>query len=115
MAQESVNKTSMGLEENIAGLLCYVLGWLTGIVFLIMEKESRFVKFHAWQSILFSIAFSILYWVISLIPFVRWISWSILPLGFLVLWVLLLVKAYNREMYELPVIGEFARKQAFGA
>jgi len=44
-------KTSLGLDENIEGALCYVLGWLTGIVFFVLEKDNRFVKFHAMQSI----------------------------------------------------------------
>jgi uncharacterized membrane protein len=44
-------KTALGIEENIAGALCYVLGWLTGIVFLLLEKENRFVRFHAIQSL----------------------------------------------------------------
>jgi hypothetical protein len=44
-------KSSTGLDENIAGLLCYVAGWVTGIIFLVIEKDSKTVKFHAWQSI----------------------------------------------------------------
>ncbi len=42
-------KTSMGVEENIAAVLCYVVGWITGIVFLVLEKENKFVRFHAFQ------------------------------------------------------------------
>jgi len=56
-----MEKTSTGLQENIAGLLCYVLGWVTGIIFLFIEKENKFVRFHAVQSI-------VVFGVLSIIP-----------------------------------------------
>ena len=46
-----MEKTSTGLQENVAGLLCYVLGWVTGLIFILIEKENKFVRFHAMQSI----------------------------------------------------------------
>ena len=45
-------KTSTGLEDNIAGLLCYVAGWVSGLIFLLIETENKFVRFHAVQSII---------------------------------------------------------------
>ena len=55
-------KTSMGLDESVAGLLCYIVGWITGIVFLVLEKENKFVRFHALQSLLTFLPLSVLAW-----------------------------------------------------
>src|SRR4030066_891539 len=70
LVQKEAKSTSVGLEPNIAGLLCYVLGWITGIIFFLLEKENKFVRFHAIQSIitfgaftLLSIIFSIFMWI----------------------------------------------------
>ena len=101
-------KTSMGLEENIAGLLCYVLGWLTGIVFLVLEKENKFVRFHAIQSLATFLPLSIIAWVIGLIPFIGWVISSLIWILTLILWLILMFKAYKGEMYKLPVVGDFA-------
>jgi uncharacterized membrane protein len=107
-------KTSMGMEENIEGLLCYVFGWVTGVIFLIAEKNSLFVKFHAWQSLLFSIATIVIYWVVGMIPGVRLIL-MVLWIPVLILWIILLMKAYKGETYKLPLIGDIAYKQAYGS
>jgi uncharacterized membrane protein len=106
------SKSSTGLEPNVAGLLCYVLGFITGIIFLIIEKESRFVRFHAVQSILFSVILFIIRVVLAFIPGIGWILSMIVSLATLVLWILLMIKAYQGEMYKLPVIGDIAEKQA---
>lgn len=108
--------TSSGLEPNIGGLLCYVLGWITGLIFILLEKENHFIRFHAMQSIVtfgaftvLSIAFSILH----LIPFVGVIFWVlnvITGIAAFVLWIVLMVKAYQGERYKLPIAGEFAEK-----
>lgn len=104
-------KTSIGLEENIAGLLCYLLGWVTGIIFLIIEKESKFVRFHAIQSIATFLPLMIISWIFILIPFIGIvISWFCSLLG-LILWIILMIKAYQGEMYELPIVGEFAKEK----
>lgn len=105
-------KSSLGLEENIAGLLCYLLGFITGIVFLVLEKESSFVKFHALQS---TIAFGGLFvvsLVLGFIPFLGWLIDLLISLFSLVLWIICMVKAYQGEMFKLPVAGEIAAKQA---
>jgi uncharacterized membrane protein len=105
-------ETSIGLQPNIAGLLCYVGFWITGIVFLVIEQKSAFVKFHAWQSIMtfgiLTVAFLILFWI----PVIGWVlNWLIGILGF-VLWIILLVQAGSGKMWKLPVIGDWAEKQA---
>ena len=95
-------KSSTGLEENIAGLLCYVLTWITGLVFLLIEKDSKFVKFHAMQSIITFVAVLILCWI----PFLN----IVVGILALILWILLMVKAYQGVKYKLPVIGDLAEK-----
>lgn len=62
-------KTSSGLEQNIAGLLCYLCWFITGIVFFVIEKENRFVRFHTMQSIITSIAIFVISFLLTLIPF----------------------------------------------
>lgn len=104
-------KTSMGLEENIAGVLCYVLGWLTGIVFLVLERENKFVRFHAIQSIATFLSLSVIGLLISWIPFIGWVTSQLIGILSLIVWLILMFKAYQGEMYKLPVVGDFAEKQ----
>ena len=96
----------------MAGTLCYALGWVTGVIFLIMEKESRFVRFHAMQSILTFVAINIIYWIVGFLPYVRAILIPILAILFFVLWILLMYKAYKGEMFKLPIVGDIAARQA---
>ena len=108
----SVSKSSTGMNENLAALLSYVLGFITGIIFFVIEKESKFVKFHAMQSILVSAALMVLSFVLGFIPFIGWIALILLgPVSF-VLWILLMVKAYKYIWFKLPVVGDIAEKQA---
>ena len=104
--------TSTKLEENVASLLCYVLGWITGIVFLFLEPENKTIRFHAFQSILVFGVITILAIIFHNIPvlsaFMPWIIWVI---G-LILWIVLMVKAYQGEKYKLPISGEMAEKWA---
>ncbi|HZT33582.1 MAG TPA: DUF4870 domain-containing protein [Bryobacteraceae bacterium] len=115
-----------GLEDNVAGALCYLIGFITGILFLVLEPYNKrpFVRFHAMQSVLFSagwIALSIALSIVLLILGGAVHLWFIfLPirmliglLGF-VLWLYCMYKAYNREWYQLPIVGPIAAKQAGG-
>lgn len=105
------NKTSTGLEENVAGLLCYVLGFITGIVFLVLEKENKFVRFHAFQSIFVSVVLFIANIFLAIIPFIGWVLQPLVGLLGLVLWVFLIFKAYSGEKFKLPFLGDLAEKQ----
>ena len=106
----AAQKTSMGMEQNVAGLLCYLVGWITGLVFFLMEKENRFVRFHAMQSIVVFGALTVVSLILGVIPIIGWIvSWLVGVLA-LVLWIVLMVKAYQNEMYKLPWAGDFAEK-----
>ena len=103
-------KTSMNLEENVAGLLCYVVGWITGIVFLVLEKENTFVRFHALQSILTFLPLSVIAWILGWIPFVGWALGALVSILIVILWLILMYKAYQGERYKLPLAGEIAEK-----
>ena len=115
--------TSTGLSANVAGALSYLLGFITGIVFLVLEKQNRFVRFHAAQSIavsvaiiVLSIALSILSTVLAFIPILGWLVAILLSvvLGFgsFVLWLVLMFKAFGGQEWELPYVGQWARRIA---
>ena len=110
-------KGSSGLDQNVAAMLCYLAGWVTGVIFLLIEKDNKFVKFHAIQSILTFGVLSVLIWLIVpvLLPVIgfgiltlSWILWIL----WLVLWILLMVKAYQGQEFKLPIIGDMAMKWA---
>ena len=102
-------KSSTGMEENVAALLSYVAGWITGLIFFLIEKDSKFVKFHAMQSIITFGALHIIIIILSWIPFVNILA-GIIGLGSLVLWIILMVKAYQGEKFKLPITGDLAEK-----
>ncbi len=115
---KATGKTSTGLEPNVAGLLCYVFGWITGLVFLVLEKDNKFVRFHAVQSIIVFGAFNVVFiilWIFTLIPYI-WILFLVLiylvGVFAFILWIILMLKAYAGEKFKLPVAGNIAAKQS---
>lgn len=112
------------MDDNVAGALCYLVGFITGILFLLLEPYNKrpFVRYHAFQSIFFcvgwialSIALSITFVVVGAVAHLWFIFLPIRMLfGFLgfLLWLFCMYKAYNREWYELPIVGPLAAKQA---
>ncbi len=107
--------SSEGLAENVAGLLCYVLGWLTGIIFILIDKRP-FVRFHAAQSIVVFGALTILRIGLGIIMgiggFVGFGLWALISmvLGLLgvILWILLMIKAYQHELFRVPIAAPIA-------
>ncbi len=111
-----------GLAPNIASMLCYVCSFITGIVFLVIEKENKEVRFHAWQAIFFGVAAFVVQVALSILgailaaiagffgTIMALIS-PIIGLIFFVFWIICLIKAYQGEHYKLPVIGDLAEKQ----
>ena len=107
------------MAENVAGLLCYVLGWITGIIFLLIDKRP-FVRFHAAQSIvvfggltILRIGLGIMTGFGGLFGFGLWAMVSLLiGLLTLVLWIFLMVKAYQHELYKIPVAADIAESIA---
>lgn len=111
MENNKTTKTALGISENIEGLRCYVLGFITGIVFLVLEKENKFFRFHAIQSLMTFLALFVIAMVVGIVPIIGpIISILITPLG-LILWLLLMYKAFKGERFKLPVVGDFAEKQ----
>ncbi len=129
-------KSSMGMEENIASMLCYLVLWITGFIFFFLEKENKTIRFHAIQSILTFLPLTILslalgfigapsasyggaygpygipsYSINPGIPALVWASWGLSILTF-VLWLILIIKAYQGEKFKLPIVGDIAEKHA---
>ena len=102
------DKSSLNLEQNLAGLLCYLGTVITGIIFLIIEKENKFVRFHAMQSICFFAAIWIASFILGFVPFVGWLVASLLSLAGFVGWIVLMFKAYNNEYFKVPLIGDLS-------
>ena len=102
-----------GLSDSAAGALAYVT-IIPAIIFLIVEpyNKNAFVRFHSWQSIFFGIAFVAVHIVLGIIPVIGWLILALLDIAFLVVWVILLLKALKGERWELPIIGKFAAQQA---
>lgn len=106
-----MEKTSTGLQANVAGLLCYVLGWISGLVFILIEKDNKFVRFHAMQSIIVFGTITIASIVLSWIPLLGAVISALLSILALVLWILLMIKAFQGQEYMVPWAGNLARKQ----
>ena len=120
----STGSTNLGVAPNVGGLLCYApccIGLIFSIVAVIVEKQSRFLRFHAFQGLLFhgavivvviavQIALILVGFVSAGLALIGHMLWLIVGLGILALEILLMVKAYNNEEYELPTLGEMARK-----
>jgi uncharacterized membrane protein len=117
-------ESSTGLSANVAGLLCYVAVWITGIIFVVWEKKSKFVKFHAWQSIMtFGVltAVQIVLAIISAIAtatfapglaLFAWVLTIIVSLLMFALWIILMIQAGTGKMWKVPGAGDWAEKQA---
>jgi len=125
----TVAKSSTGLDENLAALLSYVFGWISGLIFFLMEKDSRLVRFHAMQSILLgaaAIVIFVVFWIVAVVSslVVGYISgilggivWIVMMLvggalgiGIFVAAIISLIKAYQGQYFKLPVIGNYAEK-----
>ena len=124
-----MTKSSTGLDENVAAVLSYVFNWVSGLVFFLIEKDSRLVRFHAMQSLILAIVF----FVGSIVLYIAWFVLAIvfsqisgllgslvgLVVGLLIFvffiacvigWILGMVKAYQGQFFKLPLIGNFAEK-----
>lgn len=114
-----------GLAPNVAGALSYLLGPVTGIVFVLLERD-RFVRFHAFQSILLAVAW-IVFWIgfsiieailrftpalALLVALIGLLLSLVLGLGAFILWIVLMIRAYQGSRWKLPVIGNMAERYA---
>ncbi len=108
--------STTSLEPNIAGLLCYLAGWITGLVFILIEKENKFVRFHAMQSIVTFGALTVVWVVLQVLTSVVsgwfWILDAPVWILSVILWIILMVKAYQGERFKLPIAGDIAEKNS---
>jgi uncharacterized membrane protein len=102
-----------GLSDTAAGAIAYIT-IIPAILFLVLEPYNRssFVRFHSWQSIFFGVAVTIVHFILGAIPIVGWILILPVSLAFLILWILVIIKASKGERYKIPFIGNFAEQQA---
>ncbi len=107
-----MQRSSTGLPAHVAGLLCYLLGWVSGLVFYLIEKQSDFVRFHATQSIIVFGALTIVSIVVQAVPFLGQLVGALLSLLGVALWIILMIKAALRERYKLPWVGDLADEYA---
>jgi uncharacterized membrane protein len=101
------DRIGLGMKARTAGFLCYLFGWVTGLIFFLLERESRFVRFHAMQSILFFGILSILQWVFSHLPFFGIVGGALGVVMFIG-WIVMMVKAGRGQYYKLPLFGDLA-------
>ena len=102
-------KTSTGLDANVAAALSYLVGFVTGIIFLVVEKQNRYVRFHAMQSTLLFLGLVLLNVVLNIIPLLGFLLsvFVLLPVS-AALWLVMMFKAYQGEEFRLPVVGQYA-------
>jgi len=122
-------KSSTGLDENVAALLSYIFGWVSGLIFFLIEKDSKLVRFHAMQSILLNALIAVVgvvLWVVvfilaliagqladflgTIIGLLGTLLYLAFVLAILIAWVMCLIRAYQGQYFKLPIIGNFAEK-----
>jgi uncharacterized membrane protein len=100
-----------GLSENVASGLSYVFGWLTGLIFYLIDKRPE-VRFHAMQSIVFAVVAMLVGWIrLFTSGFIAGLLWLV-SVVFFFTWIFLMIQAFQGKHFKLPVIGDFAEQQA---
>ncbi|MCL4360535.1 DUF4870 domain-containing protein [Patescibacteria group bacterium] len=98
-------------NENLMAAAAYLLGFVTGIIILLIEKQSKFVRFHAMQSTILFGGIFVANIVLGFIPILGWIVGLVLSLVAFILWIVLMWKAFQGEMYKVPYVGDMAAQQ----
>lgn len=118
---EQERRSVARLEPNTAALLAYLLGWLTGLLFLLLEKHDEYVRFHAMQSVIFfgvvTLA-AVVLWLLLMVPYINilfMVLLSLLGLFAFAAWAILMVKAYQGNRLMLPWVGERAERRVSGS
>ena len=105
-------KTSSGLDANLAAALSYLVGFVTGVIFLVVEKENKFVRFHAMQSTLVFAGIVGIDILLQLVPILGALLVIVLVIpASAILWLLLMFKADQGEEYKLPLVGQIAAER----
>lgn len=89
----------------------YLMGFITGVIFLLLEKESKFVRFHAMQSTILFGGIFIINIALGFIPILGWLAGLLLSLFAFVMWIVCMWKSFQGEMYKVPYVGDLAEKQ----
>jgi uncharacterized membrane protein len=112
MALQHTEKTSIGMDANIAAALSYLVGFVTGVIFLLVEKENKFVRFHAMQSTLLFAGIVVIDILLQLVPILGAlvVIFVVIPAS-AILWLLLMFKAYQGEEFRLPLVGDMAAER----
>jgi len=120
-AASQLGPTSMSMDANVAAGLSYILGWITGLIFFLVEKQNRFVRFHAMQSIILSVATTVLFIVLDVFSLALVFTAigclftpliSLVGIAFFVLWLICLINAFQGKYFKLPIIGDMAERWA---
>jgi uncharacterized membrane protein len=98
-------------NENLMGAASYLLGFITGVIFLLVEKQSKFVRFHAMQSTILFGGIFIVNIALGFIPILGWLVGLFLSFAAFILWIVCMWKAFQGEMYKAPFVGDLAEKQ----
>jgi uncharacterized membrane protein len=115
------DRTSTGIDQNTAALLSYIFTWVSGLIFFLLEKDNKYVRFHALQSILLGISWVVIsvllvivMQILSYIPFLGGFLRTILGLAYFAAYFIVLImamfKAFQGERYKLPIIGDIAER-----
>ncbi len=109
MAPLHTEKTSTGFDANVAAALAYLVGFVTGIIFLLVEKENKFVRFHAMQSTFVFVGIVAVDILLQIVPILGAlvVIFIVIPVS-AILWLLLMYKAYQGEEFKLPLVGQMA-------
>ena len=103
-------RSSLNMSENIAALIAYLFGWISGLIIFLLEKDSRFVRFHALQSLVFFGGMSLILGILIRIPLIGRVFALAGFILSLVYWVIGMVNAYRGELYRFPIAGDFAAR-----
>lgn len=110
---DNTDRTSLGLDANVVASLAYLLGWISGAILLFTERQNRFVRFHALQSVIVFGTLSIAWFLFLSIPLLGWlISFLLIPPISAVIWLVLMFKAYQGERFKLPIVGDIAEQRS---
>lgn len=98
-------------NENLLAAASYLLGFVTGIIILLVEKQNNFVRFHAMQSTILFGGIFVINIFLGFIPILGWLTGLLLSFVAFILWIVLMWKAFQGEMYKVPYVGDLAEKQ----
>jgi len=107
---ETINKSSTGMNENTAALIAIAFGWISGLIMFLLETKSRFVKFHAMQGLITFLGLYIVGNILGRLPLIGDLIVILTGLATLAFWIIMMIKTYKGEWFEIPYISDYAKK-----